>query len=120
MATITLNGMEYELACNLRVAYQIQNQHNHKAYSEVLSNVGKMTLEEQLDVLYASFSVANKEVAKTISKEAFRTYFLDDPNFNVNALMALLKSVIAGIMGKDEKELFGDKQNKDEESAKNE
>ena len=107
MATITLNGMDYELACNLRVAYQIQNQHNHKAYSEVLSNVGKMTLEEQLDVLYAAFAVGNKEAAKTISKEAFRAYFLDDPTFNVTSLMGLLKAVIAGIMGKDEQALFG-------------
>ena len=106
MATITLNGMEYELACNLRVAYQIQNQHNHKAYSEILSNVGNMTLEEQLDVLYAAFAVGNKDEAKTISKEAFRTYFLDDPTFNVTSLMELLKAVIAGIMGKDAKELF--------------
>ena len=105
MATITLNGFTYELACNLRVAYAVQNQHNHKAYSEVLSNVGKMTLEEQLDVLYAAFSVGNKDAAKTITKEAFRAYFLDDPDFNVTKLIALLKEVIAGIMGKSVAEL---------------
>lgn len=110
MATITLNGFEYELACNLRVAYAVQNQHNHKAYSEILSNVGKMTLEEQLDVLYAAFSVGNKEAAKTITKEAFRSYFLDDPEFNVYKLINLLKQVIAGIMGKsvDEMEAASD------------
>lgn len=105
MATITLNGFSYELACNLRVAYVIQGQHNHKAYSEILSKVGSLTLEEQLDVLYAAFSVGNPDAAKTISKDAFRTYFLDDPNFNVYALITLLKQVIAGIMGKSVEEL---------------
>ena len=37
MATIMINGSEYTLACNLRVAYELQGQHNHKPYSEILA-----------------------------------------------------------------------------------
>lgn len=32
---IKLNGTEYPLATTLRVAYKIQGQHNHKAYSKI-------------------------------------------------------------------------------------
>ena len=38
MATITLNGIEYTLASNLRVAYELQGQHNHKSYTQILSS----------------------------------------------------------------------------------
>ena len=74
MLTINLNGNEYPLACNLRVAYVLQNQHNHESYSSILSRVGEMPLEQQIDVLYAAFQIANPETAKTFTREMFRTY----------------------------------------------
>ena len=35
MATIVINGMEYTLARNLRVAYELQGQHSHKPYTQI-------------------------------------------------------------------------------------
>ena len=101
MATIKIHDTEYTLAGNLRVAYMLQNQHNHQAYSKVLSRVGEMTLEEQINMLYAAFSVANPEVAKTFTSEMFKLYILDHDEFNAMVLMSLIKKVISGILGKD-------------------
>ena len=101
MAYININGTEYPLAGNLRVAYILQNQHNHQAYSKILSRVGEMTLEEQINMLYAAFTVANPEVAKTFTGEMFKLYILDHEEFNAMVLMGLIKQVISGILGKD-------------------
>lgn len=100
MATITMNGMEYRLAGNLRVAYNLQKQYNHEAYSSILSRVGEMTLEQQLDVLYAAFQVANPEEAKTISSLVFREYILDHDEFNASVILDMIKDVISGILGR--------------------
>ena len=100
MASIKLNGNEYKLACNLRVAYVLQNQHNHEAYSSILSRVGDMPLEQQIDMLYASFQIANPDDAKTFTKEMFRTYILDHDEFNASVIINLIKSIIAGILGR--------------------
>ena len=101
MVTIKLNGSEYTLACTLRVAYELQNQHNHAAYSKILSEVGNMPLEQQLDFLYIAFRIANPEVAKTFTKEMFRLYILDNEEFNASVIVDMLKGVISGIMGKE-------------------
>ena len=101
MATIQINGMEYQLARNLRVAYMLQNQHNHEAYSTLLAKVGDMPIEQQIDFLYIAFQVANPDEAKRISKEAFRICILDDNNFNVTKLMELVMDIISGILGRD-------------------
>ena len=101
MATININGNEYKLACNLRVAYALQNQHNHEAYSSILSRVGEMPLEQQIDVLYVAFQIANPEDAKSFTREMFRTYILDHDEFNAYVILQLIKSVIAGILGRD-------------------
>lgn len=118
MATIMINGNEYNLACNLRVAYELQGQHNHKPYSEILSGVGEMTLEQQIDILYLAFKIGNPEVAKTFTREMFRGYILDHDDFNTMVLIGLIQKVIAGILGKD---LFDDTDAvaQDAESAKN-
>ena len=101
MATIMINGSEYTLARNLRVAYELQGQHNHKPYSQILSNVGEMTLEEQLDMLYIAFKIQNPEEARTFTKEMFRKYILDHDEFNVSVIMELIMDIIAGILGQD-------------------
>lgn len=104
MATIKINGNEYTLACNLRVAYELQGQHNHKPYSQILASVGDMTLEQQIDILYLAFKVGNPEMAKTFTREMFRIYILDAEEFNTTVLMELITDVIAGILGKDLRE----------------
>ena len=96
---ITLDDRQYELAKTLRVAYKVQGQHSHKPYSEIFSSLGDMTLEQQVAIVYASFSVANPEEIKTISEKAFLDNFLD--RYNVGELMALLEGIIEGIMGPD-------------------
>ena len=101
MATIMINGSEYTLACNLRVAYELQGQHNHKPYSEILSSVGEMPLEQQIDILYLAFKIGNPEVAKSFTREMFRSYILDTNDFNTTVLLTLIKKVIAGILGKE-------------------
>ena len=100
MLTINLNGNEYPLACNLRVAYVLQNQHNHESYSSILSRVGEMPLEQQIDVLYAAFQIANPETAKTFTREMFRTYVLDHDEFNASVILNMIKDIISGILGK--------------------
>ena len=100
MLTINLNGNEYPLACNLRVAYVLQNQHNHESYSIILSRVGEMPLEQQIDVVYAAFQIANPETAKTFTREMFRTYVLDHDEFNASVILNMIKEIISGILGK--------------------
>lgn len=86
MATITLNGIEYTLASNLRVAYELQGQHNHKSYTQILSSVDEMPIEQQLDMIYIAFKVKNPDDAKTFTKEMFRKYILDSDEFNLSLI----------------------------------
>lgn len=101
MLTINLNGNEYTMACNLRVAYVLQNQHNHESYSSILSRVGEMPLEQQIDILYIAFQVANPETAKTFTREMFRTYILDHDEFNAYVILDMIKRIVSGILGKE-------------------
>ena len=100
MLTINLNGNEYPLACNLRVAYVLQNQHNHESYSSILSRVGEMPLEQQIDVVYAAFQIANPETAKTFTREMFRMYVLDHDGCNASVILNIIRAIISGILGK--------------------
>lgn len=100
MTSIKLGTSEYNLACNLRVAYVLQNQHNHKPYTQIMSSIDSMTLEEQINVLYAAFSVGNPEAAKNYSADMFRSYLLDDPEFNIAEMMHLIRDVFSGILGR--------------------
>ena len=101
MLTINLNGNEYPMACNLRVAYTLQNHHNHESYSSILSRVGDMPLEQQIDILYIAFQVANPETAKTFTREMFRTYILDHDEFNAYVRLEMIKRIVSGILGKE-------------------
>lgn len=96
----TINGNEYELSTKLRVAYKIQGCHNHKPYTEVFENLGKMTLEQQIEILFTAFQDANPEVAVTFNKKAFQDYYLE--NFRLKQVMAQLEGVVKGIMGEDD------------------
>lgn len=99
MLTITIRGNEYELATTLRVAYNIQGQHNHKSYLEIFEDIDKMTLEQQIGIVYASFQAANSDSSKLIKQSDFLNEFLD--TYNLKELMDYVQSIIKGIMGKD-------------------
>ena len=99
MLTITIRGNEYELATTLRVAYNIQGQHNHRSYIEIFEDIDKMTLEQQIGIVYAAFQAANPDSSKLIKQSDFLNEFLD--NYNLTELMKYVKDIIAGIMGKD-------------------
>lgn len=96
--TFTMNGKEYPMAATLRVAYKVQGQHNHKSYSKVFAEIGDMTLEDQIGILFASFQVANPEI--NLTQQQFLNYYLDKANLKV--LMDQVKEVIQGIMGTEE------------------
>ena len=95
---VTINGVDYSLATTLRVAYKIQGQHNHKAYSKVFADIGDMSLEDQIGVLFAAFQVANPEVKLTQAQ--FLDHYLD--TYNLRILMDQVKELIQGIMGAEE------------------
>lgn len=99
--TVVINGAEYELATTLRVAYKVQGQHNHKAYSKVFSELGDMPLEDQIGILYAAFQVGNP--MSKMSRDEFLNYYLD--TYNLKVMMDQVKEVIQGIMGVDPDEL---------------
>lgn len=92
---ITIQGVDYPLATTLRVAYKVQGQHNHKSYSKVFAEIGDMTLEDQIGILFASFQVANPEVS--MKQDQFLNYYLD--TYNLKVLLDQVKEVIQGIMG---------------------
>lgn len=102
-----IDGREYPMATTLRVAYEVQGQHNHKPYAEVFKDIGNMVVEQQIDILFASFKCANPEIAAegkvksidTITKQKFRDYYLD--NYNLKDLMDQLQAIVKGIMGED-------------------
>lgn len=113
---ITIDGTEYELSTKLRVAYKVQGQNAHRPYAEIFSQIDSMTLEKQIDILYAAFEIANPEVAKNqISRTKFLDWYLD--NCNVGVIMEQLQEVIGGILGQDLKKKVDEESQKSEDSA---
>lgn len=98
MLTVEYNGREYPLSATLRVAYNIQGQHNHASYLDIFEKIDKMTLEEQIGIVWASFAAANKDECAFIKRKDFQDYYLD--NNNLGDLMNLVNAIVRGIMGK--------------------
>lgn len=98
MVTTTINGVEYPLATTLRVAYQVQGQHNHKPYSKVFADIGDMKIEDQIGILFCAFQIGNPDVQ--MLKQTFINYYLD--NMNLKQIMDQLKAVIQEITGFEE------------------
>lgn len=96
---ICIDGTEYELSTKLRVAYKVQGQNGHRAYTEIFSEIGDMPIEKQIAVLYAAFEVANPDQAKFVTSQKFLDWYLD--NYNVASIMDQLQDVMSGILGKD-------------------
>ncbi len=97
-----INGVEYPLATTLRVAYLIQGQHNHKPYSEVFKDIGEMSIEDQIGIIYCSFKCANTDSTVIIPKQNFIDYYLD--NFTLREVLNQLQEIVKGIMGEDPSE----------------
>ena len=102
MITAIINGTEYELSTTLRVAYKVQGQHDHKPYTEVFKGLGDMTLEQQINILYASFQCANPFACKEITSQKFLDYYLD--HYNLKVVMDQLQAVVKGIMGTEDED----------------
>lgn len=102
MITVIINGTEYELSTTLRVAYKVQGQHDHKPYTEVFKGLGDMTLEQQINILYASFQCANPFTCKEITAQKFLDYYLD--HYNLKVVMDQLQAVVKGIMGTEDED----------------
>ncbi len=96
-----INNVEYPLATTLRVAYEIQGQHNHKPYAEVFKGVGEMPVEQQIGMIYASYLCAARTAGSEsiMTRNAFQDYYMD--NFNLKDLMDQLQGIVQGIMGTD-------------------
>lgn len=90
---IKINDNNYDMACTLRVAYNIQGQHNHKAYLEIFQSIDKMTLEEQIKMLYASYKCANSSAP--ITEKEFMDAVLD--NYNLMDVMDMINELVEGI-----------------------
>lgn len=101
--TIEINGVTYDFATTLRVAYEVQKKNSHKSYMEIFSGLNEMKLEDQIGILYTAFKLANPEIAKTMTDVMFREYYLD--NYTVQDMMDNLKGVISGILGTNIEEL---------------
>lgn len=95
--SVRINGQDYPLAATLRVAFKVQGQHNHKPYAEVFKNIGDMTVEEQIGIIYAAFECGNPEVAQFWTRAKFQDYYLD--NLNLKDLLDQLQTLIKNIMG---------------------
>lgn len=95
---INIDGTDYELSTKLRVAYKIQSQNEHKPYAEIFSQIDKMPLEKQIEILYTAFEVANPEKVLIINRQKFLDFYLD--NLDLNTMMQHLQAVVEGILGK--------------------
>lgn len=93
-------GREFQLSTTLRVAYEVQGQHNHMPYTEIFEGLKDMTVEEQIGIVWAAFKCANSEYIKEsgITSGEFMNYYLD--TYNLSDLMDTLSLVIGGITGK--------------------
>jgi len=89
---ITFKGTEYDMGTNLRVAYEVQADFNHKPYQEIFAGINTSKIEDQVRVLYASFRSKNKGV---VTYKEFLDELLD--NWALHDVMALINDLIEGI-----------------------
>lgn len=101
--TIRYKDDDYEVATTLRVAYELQGQHNHKPYGEVLKNFNALTIEDQIGLIYAAFKIKNPDEAKAITRTTFCSWFLD--NVSLKQVMKYAKEIIQGISGATDDEV---------------
>lgn len=94
---LTLGGKTYTLAANLRVAYNVQGQHNHRSYMEIFKEVDSMPIEDQIGIIYEAAKVGSN--GNVPSRADFLSAYLDDPNASIVNMMKTLKQIYEGIVG---------------------
>lgn len=113
--SININGQSYTIATTLRVAYELQGMNNHKPYLDIFKEIEKMTIEKQIDFMYAGYKIAN---AMPMSQQEFRDMCLD--NLDLMSIMNCIKSIIEGITGqKADKDEDTEEVSSTEENEKN-
>ena len=110
---LTIGTDTYPMATTLRVAYVLQGMNNHKPYLDIFQEIDKMTIEKQIEFLYAAYTVAS--TGETMSKSDFLNLCLD--NLDLSEIMEGIKNIIKGITGKDIDKLS--QQNAEDETTKN-
>ena len=75
---LVMNGQEYKVNTTLRVAFQMQSEFGHKPYMQILQDVDKLKLEQQIKLLYIGFNLANPNV---MTFQQFLDYWLDNGAF---------------------------------------
>lgn len=95
--TVSIGNHSYEIATTLRVAYEIQGMNNHKSYLDVFRDLDKMTIENQIDFIYAGYKVAVPSSEPLMDKVSFRNLCLD--NLDLMEMMSIIKELIEGITG---------------------
>lgn len=95
--TLKLGTKEYPLATTLRVAYVLQGMNGHKPYLDIFKEIGTLTLEKQVEFLYAAYSVA--ATTEIMSKEEFLNECLD--NLTLAEIMKYISKIVEGITGKE-------------------
>ena len=98
---LTMNGQDYEVKTTLRVAYQMQAEFGHKPYMQILQDVDKLKLEQQIKLLYIGFNLANPNV---MTFQQFLDYWLDNGAFlGITKKMAeLVEAITYNGMTKEE------------------
>lgn len=114
MLYINIEDKEYELATTLRVAYLVQGQHNHANYIDVFSSIDKLSLEDQIGIIWASFVAANPNESKLIGRLKFQDFIMD--TFDLGTLMDLIQKILEGVMGTKFTENKSDTENVSQQS----
>lgn len=117
LVTLNFRGQVYPLSTTLRVAYEVQGQHNHKPYTQVFEGMGDMRVEEQIGIIWASFKCANKEFITStgMTKQTFTDEIMD--TCNLKDLMDTLEKIVGGIMGEDLSKKREEKKQQDSEAS---
>lgn len=93
--TIEIDGKEVVLSTKLRSAYYMQSLFNHKPYMDIFKDVGTMSIQEQIKVLYAAYHCGGED-QKLTAKE-FEDKLLD--TFELSDLLSALSTFAEAMMG---------------------
>lgn len=87
-------GKTYEFADTLRVIYEVKDITGAKNLKDALNSIAHMDIDEQLQLLYASYRTATKNAA--LSQDEFIDLILD--NMGVLTIADLVGELADGLM----------------------
>lgn len=91
MIYIKIGEQELQCITTLRVAITIQSKFR-KPYMQVLENVEKLDLSEQIKLLYCGIELGEDKVK--ITEEEFKTLILDNEKYGIEGLITDLERFI--------------------------